>query len=68
MKVQEIRKIDTEKLQTRLGELRQKTRELRFNIANNQLKNVREARVAKKDIAKIMTVLKERDQASVAKR
>ncbi len=68
MKVQEIRKIETEKLQNQLVELRNKTRELRFSLANNQLKNVRQARVVKKDIAKILTVLRERSQSAAARK
>lgn len=57
MKIQEIKKLETLKLQEKLAELRNKSRELRFSIANNQLKDVRVLREVKKDIAKILTVL-----------
>ncbi|MBT4124389.1 MAG: 50S ribosomal protein L29 [Candidatus Pacebacteria bacterium] len=60
MKIVELRKLDIEKLNEKLVELRNKNRELRFSIANNQLKNVRELRIVKKDIAKILTVLNEK--------
>ena len=60
MKIAELRKLDIEKLNEKLTETRNKNRELRFSIANNQLKNVRELRVVKKDIAKILTVLNEK--------
>jgi large subunit ribosomal protein L29 len=40
-----------------LAELRDKLRELRFKDANKQLKNIREIRVIKKTIAKILTLL-----------
>ena len=60
MKIAELRKLDIEKLNEKLVELRNKNRELRFSIANNQLKNVRELRIVKKDIAKILTVLNEK--------
>ena len=57
MKIIELKKLDNSKLQEKLGELREKSRELNFSIANNQLKGVRQLRVIKKDIAKILTIL-----------
>lgn len=60
MKIAELRKLEIKDLNKKLAELRNKSRELRFSIANNQLKNVRELRVIKKDIAKILTVLNEK--------
>ena len=59
--------MDIEKLNEKLVELRNKNRELRFSIANNQLKNVRELRIVKKDIAKILTVLNEKRVVAEAK-
>ena len=67
MKIVELRKLDIEKLNEKLVELRNKNRELRFSIANNQLKNVRELRIVKKDIAKILTVLNEKRVVAEAK-
>ena len=67
MKIVELRKLDIEKLNENLAELRNKNRELRFSIANNQLKNVRELRIVKKDIAKILTVLNEKRVVAEAK-
>ena len=60
MKIAELRKLEIKDLNKKFAELRNKSRELRFSIANNQLKNVRELRVIKKDIAKILTVLNEK--------
>lgn len=60
MKISELRKLDIEKLNDTLAELRNKNRELRFSITNNQLKNIRQARVVKKEIAKILTALNEK--------
>jgi|SaaInlStandDraft_6_1057023.scaffolds.fasta_scaffold236701_2 large subunit ribosomal protein L29 len=60
MKIVEIRKLDIQKLNESLAELRNKGRELRFSIANNQLSAVRDLRKVKKDIAKILTVLNEK--------
>ena len=67
MKITELRKLDIEKLNENLADLRNKNRELRFSIANNQLKNVRELRVVKKDIAKILTVLNEKRMLAESK-
>ncbi len=60
MKIKELRKLDIQKLNETLAELRNKSREFRFSIANNQLKAVRNLRVVKKDIAKVLTVLNEK--------
>lgn len=66
MKIADIRKLDDAKLQENLLELKAKVRELRFSITNNQLKNLREIRKAKKSIAKILTALKEKSKTDQA--
>ena len=60
MKIAEITKLDIQKLNEALADLRNKSRELRFSIANNQLSAVRDLRKTKKDIAKIITILNEK--------
>jgi len=51
-------KLKTEKeLKQALNEFRDKLRDLRFKDANKQLKDVREIRIVKKTIAKILTLL-----------
>ncbi|MCD6500531.1 50S ribosomal protein L29 [bacterium] len=45
-------------LQRTLQELREKLRKLRFDLAAGKVKNVREIRETKKDIARIETILK----------
>lgn len=60
MKASELKTISVNDLQKKLTELRKKTQELRFSIANNQLTKVREMRNAKKEIARILTVLKQK--------
>ena len=57
MTAKEAKKLDINQLNEKLLELRNKSRELRFSIANNQLKDMREFRKNKKDIARILTVL-----------
>ena len=56
----EIKELKT-KSETELGKLliefRERLRELRFKDANKQLKNVREIRVVKNTIARILTLI-----------
>ncbi|MBZ9572823.1 50S ribosomal protein L29 [Patescibacteria group bacterium] len=47
-------------LQRILQEKREKLREFRFNLAAGKIKNVREIRETKKDIARILTLLKQK--------
>jgi len=59
MKIKEIREKNENELKKSLIELRNKTTKMRFDISGKQLKNHREIRVAKKEIARIMTVFSE---------
>ncbi len=61
MDFQEIKKLNSSDLHKNLSELRQKVRELRFSIANNQLKNMHQFRQTKLTIARILTVLKQQE-------
>jgi ribosomal protein L29 len=57
MELKEL-KLKTEKeLRQILNETRDKLRDLRFKDANKQLKDVREIRIVKKTIARIMTLI-----------
>lgn len=59
MKIRELR-IKTEKeLKENLINLRDKLRDLRFNLAGGKVKNIREIRQTKRDVARILTLLKE---------
>jgi len=58
MKMEDLRKKTKPELQKLLREKREKLRDLRFNLAGGKLKNVREIRAIKKDIARILTVLR----------
>ncbi len=62
MKIRELRRKSTKELQQTLIELRDKLRELRFNLAGGKVKNIKEIRGTKRDIAKILTLLKEHDR------
>ena len=56
VEVQKKSKSDLEKL---IRDKRERLRFLRFNLAVGKVKNVREVREVKKDIARILTKLKE---------
>ena len=57
-KVDELRKRSKEELQRMVKESRERLRILRFDLASGKVKNVREVRKVKKDIARILTILK----------
>ena len=59
MKIRELRRKSQKELQETLVGLREKLRELRFNLAGGKVKNIREIRETKKDVARILTLLKE---------
>lgn len=58
MKAKEIREKSREELEKNLRELRNKLTKIKFDIAAKQMKNHREIRKVKKDIARILTVIK----------
>lgn len=57
MEIKEIKKKSVSELQQTLREFRDKLRELRFKDANKQLKNVREIRVVRTTISRVLTML-----------
>ncbi|OGF28228.1 50S ribosomal protein L29 [Candidatus Falkowbacteria bacterium RIFOXYC2_FULL_47_12] len=57
MELKELQQKSTKDLHALLGQKREAMRAARFQTAAKQLKNVRELRVLKKDIAHILTVL-----------
>ena len=58
MKITELRQKSESELQKILSDNREKLRQLRFDLAAGKVKNVREIRKIKKDIARILTMLK----------
>jgi len=60
MKFKELQKKEEHELQKVLKELRERYQEMKFKVANNQLKNIREIREVKKNIAHILFLLKDR--------
>jgi large subunit ribosomal protein L29 len=60
MEIKEIRKKTDKELQKILAENRNKLREARFKSTSRQLKNYKELKSIKHDIARILTVESER--------
>ena len=58
MKIQELRQKNKVELQKILQDNREKLRQLRFDLAAGKVKDVREIRLIKKDIARILTILR----------
>jgi ribosomal protein L29 len=56
MTMKEMKELDMAKLQAELTILQGKVRDMRFGLANRQVKNIREIRSLKKQIAQIMTI------------
>ena len=59
MKIRELRQKPKKELQNSLSNLRNKLRELRFNLAGGKVKNIKEIHQIKKDIARVLGLLKE---------
>ena len=57
----ELRELHDDELQTRLRESKEELFNLRFQMATGQLDNNRRLRVVRHDIARIYTVLRERE-------
>lgn len=60
MKIKDIRKKSDKELTKFLAEKRNHLRETRFKVASKQLKNYKELKNLRHDIAKILTVINER--------
>ena len=63
MKLAEIRELNDVELAKQLEEVHQELFNLRFRLATRQLVNHRELPRAKKTIARIKTIIKEREKA-----
>ncbi|HBT20963.1 MAG TPA: 50S ribosomal protein L29 [Peptococcaceae bacterium] len=61
MKAKELRELSTEELQQKVGELKRELFNLRFQLATGQLENHMRIRQVRKDIARVKTILRERE-------
>lgn len=64
MKPSELRELTDEELRERLSEREAAVRNLRFQFATSTVENVKGSRNARKDIARIKTILRERELAA----
>ncbi len=60
MKLKDLQNKNKEELQEILDIKREKLRDLRFKDSNKQLKNVREIRLLKKEVAQILTIINQK--------
>ena len=67
MKINKIKEMSSPELEKELGELKTELFKLRFSLATNGLDNPLKIREVRKDIAKIKTVLRERELAEANK-
>ena len=63
MKAKEVRELSTEQLNQKLGELKKDLFNLRLQHASNQLENPLKIGEVKRDIARVKTILRERELA-----
>ena len=61
MKINKIREMSSEELVKELGELKKELFKLRFSLATNGLDNPLKIKEVRRDIAKIKTILRERE-------
>ncbi|MCQ2482287.1 MAG: 50S ribosomal protein L29 [Clostridia bacterium] len=61
MKIDDIRKMSAEELQKELVALKEELFKLRFQNATNQLENPKQIESVKKDIARVKTIIRERE-------
>lgn len=65
MNAQEYREMNLEELEAQLKEERTQIVEQRFNIGSRQLKNYKKLSDTKKEIARILTVMRQKKEESV---
>jgi large subunit ribosomal protein L29 len=61
MKANEVREMESDEMHTRIGELKEELFNLRFQLATGQLDNHSRISAVKRDVARIRTILRERD-------
>ena len=65
MKAEEFRDLDNTELSHRLGELKEEQFRLRFRQATMQLENPKVLQEIRRDIARIKTIIRERELAGI---
>ncbi len=67
MKASEIREKDIGELNKELGELKSELFKLRFQLATNQLENPMKLKDCKKSIARVKTIIREKELSGTGK-
>jgi len=62
MRASDLRELTVEELNTKLEDLREELFNLRFQNARNPLENPLKIRFIRKDIARVLTILNEREK------
>ena len=65
MKASDIKEMTAEELQDKLKSLKQELFNLRFQLAINQLDNPMRITAVKRDIARVLTVIREQELSSM---
>ena len=68
MRISEIRELNKEELETKLAEAKKSIFSLRFQKSSGQLENVMKIKNLRKDIAKIETLIREKELGIYEKR
>jgi large subunit ribosomal protein L29 len=63
MKANEIREMTIEQLNDKVAELKKELFNLRFQLATGQLENHKQIEAVRHDIARVKTVLRQKEQA-----
>jgi len=58
MEIKELKQLAKEELKKKMEDAREKLRQMRFDLQAGKVKDVREVRQIKKDIARILTLLR----------
>ncbi|NOX44839.1 MAG: 50S ribosomal protein L29 [Caldiserica bacterium] len=61
MKARELRELSDDELRQKVAEWKRKLLNLRFQLASGQLQNTAEIKKTKRDIARALTILRERE-------
>ncbi|NLC11816.1 MAG: 50S ribosomal protein L29 [Firmicutes bacterium] len=61
MKAKEIRELTKQELNEKINELKEELFNLRFQLATGQLENPMRIRQVRKDIARVKTIMRERE-------
>jgi large subunit ribosomal protein L29 len=59
----DLRELDDDELEGRLGEYRRELLNLRFQLATGQLDNITRLSTVRKDVARVLTILRDREIA-----